>query len=209
MTIKKTLWAIMSLFSISFAIVSWRFVFDYQAFEQVRMAHFPVNFPVATYAHFVLGPVALAVGSFQFIHKLRISMPALHRTIGWIYALTCLSASSAAFLLALNTKSGLMVSFGFGLMATVWFGVTTTALITALTGNYSAHQRWMIRSFTMTFCGGVIFRVVFLGVFSHTFGWDYALCYSIGSWLCWIPGMIGLELWFRYKDKEKISFIAA
>lgn len=197
MTIKKTLWAIMALFSISFAIVSWRFIFDYQAFEQVRMAHFPVNFPVATYAHFILGPVALAVGSFQFIQKLRMSMPALHRTIGWIYVLTCLSASSAAFILAVNTKSGLMVSYGFGLMAIVWFSTTIIAIFTALKGDHKRHRLWMIRSFTITFCGGVIFRVVWLGLFSHVIGWDYALCYSIGSWLCWIPNLIGIEWWIR------------
>lgn len=209
MTARKSLWGLMVFLSAAIALVSWRFAFDAGAFAGSGMEHFRLNLPVTAYMHFLLGPIALLTGGFQLSTRLRSKWPVLHRAVGWIYTVTCLLAAIAAFVLAVNTESGPMVASGFGTLAVIWFYTTARAIWEVAQGNYLAHRAWMIRSFTLTFTGGVLFRLIFLWLFATVFGWDYATWYSIGSWLSWLPGLLAVNWWLNRKPDAKPQVAAA
>ena len=59
------------------------------------------------YAHISLGGIALFVGWVQFIKKLRLSYPKIHRLIGKIYVGSVLISGPFGFYIALHASGGL------------------------------------------------------------------------------------------------------
>lgn len=190
----------MNLSAAIFAVVSWRFLFGPEFFEQVNMAHFLEALPVPTFAHFVFGPLALCIGGLQFSAKLRNTYPAIHRATGWLYVFSCLTSAVGGFILAVNTISGIGVATGFSLLATVWFYTTLKATMLAAQGKYGEHRAWMTRSYALTF-SSITFRIVFLTLLPIT-GLEFALCYTIGAWLSWLINLMFAEWWLR-REKYK------
>lgn len=189
---KKALWAVMAVLSVVFAVVSWRYIFFTGFFETEGWQHHLHNYPVATYAHFGLAPLALLLGSFQFLDRLRSRSPRLHRTMGQIYVLSCILAGVGGLPLALNSEAGPVAALGFGLLAVFWLYTTISAFWSARSGHFLAHKVWMIRSFSLTFAG-VTLRL-YLGVFSGLLGYDFAVVYPVAAWACWVLNLLAADM---------------
>lgn len=145
--------------------------------------------------HIFASPVALVLGLFQFLPRLRSARPALHRWSGRIYGLAVLTGGIAGLALALGSFERPIAAAGFGALAILWLGVTAQAIRLAMAGRIAAHRRWMIRSYALTFAA-VTLRLV-LPFFFILGGMDYAETSNYVGWLCWIPNLIIAELYLR------------
>lgn len=144
-------------------------------------------------AHAASAAVALTVGCLQFVGALRRRRPGLHRWTGRLYVLSSLAGALSALWIAPDVASGKAATFGFSVLAAAWIYTTLTAWQLAVRGDFTAHRRWMIRSFALTF-GAVTLRLQILAVLP--FGLDYGDVSQILAYTAWIPNLATVELAF-------------
>jgi uncharacterized membrane protein len=109
-----------------------------------------VTMPLALYAHLAGSLWALATGPFQLNQNLRARSINRHRWIGRSYVAGVLVGGLGGLALAPFAETGTVASLGFGTLAVLWLGFTTTAFVTIRQGDRTAHRRWMIRSYSLT-----------------------------------------------------------
>jgi len=152
----------------------------------------------------VFGAVfALALGPFQFLARLRARHLNLHRWMGRLYlGLGVLVGGLAGLYMAQFAHGGLAGKLGFGTLAVLWLATGERAFHYAHHGDVTAHRRWMIRSFAMTF-GAVTLRL-YLPI-APMLGYDFMDGYRLTAWLAWIPNLIVVELWMRRQDARRLQ----
>ncbi len=142
--------------------------------------------------HAGAGSLALVLGPFQFLPGLRRRRPRVHHLIGRIYVLGCLLGGLSGLALAIGTTSGPLVTLGFGAMAIAWLYTTLRGIQAAMTGQFEAHRRWMIRSFAVTLAALSLRLFLPLMLVS---GLEFSLAYPLISYACWIPNLFLAEIW--------------
>ena len=157
-----------------------------QEFQQ-RFAEFPL------YAAFhVLGSgVALLIGGFQFLPRLRARRIELHRWLGRSYLIAVLIGGVGGIVMATRAHGGLAGQFGFFLLGVVWLVSGWQAYAAVRRGDIQAHRVWMIRNFALTFAA-VTLRL-YLGLSQAVFGLTFDAFYPVVAWLCWVPNLIIAE----------------
>ena len=156
------------------------------------------------YVHAFSGGIALIIGPFQFISRLRTRRPTLHRWMGRIYLVAILFGGLSAFLIAPGMISGLVGEFGLILLGMLWLWTGWSAYRNIRAGNKNIHREWMIRNYALTF-SAVTLRL-WLGTLIGTqipfletkYAGDFdALCvevYQVVMWLAWVPNLIVAEM---------------
>lgn len=90
-----------SFFSLSLlvAVMSLRFLIAPMELVMDHMIHYRPDVPIAMYAHILGAPIALALAPFQLWRRLRDRRPAVHRAMGYGYALAVLVAGVGSFVM--------------------------------------------------------------------------------------------------------------
>jgi uncharacterized membrane protein len=153
--------------------------------------------PVAAFAHFMGGAIALVAGAYQLNSRLRTRFIGVHRWLGRLYVLAVVIGGVAAFALALQSFGGLTAQAGFGLLATCWMGSTLNAYHHIRRRNLSTHRSWMIRSYSLTLAA-VTLRLYLPA--SQLAGFPIAVAYPAISWLCWVPNLLIAEWFVRSRN---------
>ena len=151
--------------------------------------------PVAMALHMLAGGVALAVAAIQLLLIKVQCAVRHHRVLGWIYGVSVLTSGLAAFALFGSSIGGLNADLGFSLLSAVWLFATVRAIFLARNQDWAAHQRWMIRSFSL--CFAAVTLRIYLGVF-FALGVPFEQFYTALAWLCWVPNLVVVE-WFLLK----------
>jgi len=144
--------------------------------------------------HASFAATALLVGPWQFVQRLRVARPRLHRRLGAFYVVCCLCAGAAGLVLAFGTTAGPVGSAGFGLLAVAWLFTTIKAWSLARARDFFRHRRWMLRSFALTLAA-VTLRIYLPLAFA--LGLPYGQFYPAIAFLCWVPNLIVIELAIR------------
>jgi len=152
--------------------------------------------PLGIQIHIAASSIALAVGAFQFLTPWRVRHPRVHRWTGRVYVTACLVGGLAGGAIALYSSSGLIAGWGFFVLALLWVPFTLLALAAAMRRDFVAHERWMIRSFALTFAAVTLRLYLPVGVM--TMGFDAS--YPIIAWAAWLPNLIVAEAWLRRRD---------
>lgn len=181
--------------SVGLAIVSYRYL--------AGIGPIPPNIARNVYLHPWIGvhalgaATALLLGPFQFWPGLRIGRPKFHRWSGRIYIAGCLVGGGAGLVLAAGTSSGPVAGIGFAVGGSWWLYTTSRGWFTAIQRDWTAHRRWMIRSFALTF-SAIPFRIyllTFIGL-----GFRQTGAEQIASWLAWAPNVLAAELYLRSRN---------
>lgn len=197
--------SVAALLSIGVAAASYRFLgLGLEASFPDMLVHIEGT-KLAFMAHIIASPIALAIGAFQFIRRLRANHPTLHRWAGRTYALAILAGGLGALVMAPNANGGLITTLGFILLSVLWIGATAQAVRLAMARRLVLHREWMIRSFAMTFAA-VILRLELFPLFAA--GLEYSQAIQILAWLSWIPNLIIAEWWIRRKKVLSPGFAA-
>jgi uncharacterized membrane protein len=153
--------------------------------------HFAHYFPVLL-PHIVGGVVAMAIGPWQFVPRLRDRYLNLHRWLGRIYLIAVLIGSAAGLAMATVSMGGLATHTGFGMLAGLWFLTGVIAYRQIRRGDFIAHKQWMIRNYSLTFAAVTLrLWLPFLAGVVHIDSMD---AYITVSWLCWVPNLIVGEI---------------
>ena len=106
------------------------------------------------------GLVALVVGLFQFIGRLRDARPNIHRALGFTYLTAVLAGAAAGLPLSLLILDAVPPAFrtdffpmagSFFLLAIAWGTTSAIALGRARARRFREHRAWMMRSYSLTF----------------------------------------------------------
>ena len=151
------------------------------------------QFPVRALIHMLVAPVALLIGPFQFLPKIRARLPRLHRLSGRIYVAACVIAGLGGLATAFHASGGPVAGFGFGLLAVLWIGVTLGAWRAAVRRRFPLHRLLMRFSYAMTFAAVTLRLQIPIG---FALGFDgYP---AMSPWLAytsWIPNVIAVAIY--------------
>ena len=182
------------------AAASFRFVFGGVATTMPDFVYHAEMRPLAFYSHIILASLALALVPLQLWPGLRKKRIQIHRAFGRVYGIAVLASGIGGFWLAVTTKSGGVAAWGFGLLAIVWIGTTSYGILLAMRGNPAAHQRWMIRSASLTMAA-VTLRV-YLGL-AVVAGLSYEDVSGVLAWVCWVPNLAVAEFIARHSIRKR------
>lgn len=148
--------------------------------------------PIAAFLHLLCGSIALTLGAFQLNSQLRARYLAAHRWAGRVFVICVILGGSAAFMLSLQSKAGLVTHWGFGMMAVVWVFTATMAWVSIRQGDRAEHRQSMIRAYAVTYAA-VTLRIYL--PLSLQNGIPFESAYQAISWACWVPNLLIAE-WF-------------
>lgn len=154
------------------------------------------------YLHIAGGIVALSTGAFQFLPKFRKKRAKLHRKLGKAYVLGILLGGSAGFIIAWFAQEGWVARIGFVGLAISWLFTTYRAYQHIRKREIVEHQKWMHRSYAITFAA-VTLRL-YLPLFLAAFGYSFSFAYPIIAWLCWVPNILVME-WVIFRRFKKTN----
>jgi uncharacterized membrane protein len=197
-------WVIMTLACVYIAIIVSRYLtFDSEVyFTEQREAYLQHEFALGV--HVLGGVLALLIGPFQFVRRLRRRFVRVHRFLGATYVASATALGVSGLILASTAYTGLVASAGFTVLDLAMLFTTWTAVRMVLAGRFGEHRRWMIRSFSLILAG-VMLRVwvpiygqlAAAGIVNFSFETAYAAI----AWLCWVPNLL-LALWFTRHPAE-------
>lgn len=144
--------------------------------------------------HVGASALALLLGSFQFLPRLRMRMAKAHIWFGRCYVVACCAGSVTGFVLAFGTTLGPVASAGFSTLSVLWLLTAGLGWSAARKRDIKLHRIWMIRSWALTFAA-VNLRA-YLGV-ADLLGIAFDDSYPVISFLAWLPNLAMAEFCLR------------
>jgi uncharacterized membrane protein len=190
------LWGLLAFTSVYLGLITFRY-FSFQTnigFLNAKQA-FVHNtaWMTAFYIHISSSICVVLAGPFQFVKKLRNKYLNTHRTLGKLYVGAILAlAAPSGFYMALYANGGLPAQLGFSVLCILWFGFTLLAYKRVRAGNITAHRKWMIRSYALSF-SAVTLRL-YTPILSAGFDVDDATVMAICAWINWVPNLLVAEI---------------
>jgi uncharacterized membrane protein len=197
-------WVIMTLACIYITITVSRYLtFDPEVyFPEQREPYLRHEFALGV--HVLSGMLALLIGPFQFVRRLRRRFVPVHRFMGATYVASATALGVSGLILAPTAYTGLVASVGFTVLDLLMLFTTWTAVRMILAGRYGEHRRWMIRSFSLIMAG-VMLRVwspIYVGLAAiGIVDFSFETAYAAIAWLCWVPNVL-LAVWFTRHPAE-------
>jgi hypothetical protein len=180
------------------SLVSYRFVFlGLESAFEIMIEH-ALDRRVLLLMHVSAAPVALAVGAFQFMPRIRRNHRALHRWLGRLYAVAILVGGIGAMGISLNAIGGLWAQVGFSALGIAWMGSTAIAIWMAMNKRFAEHRVWMLRSFALTF-SAVTLRLQLVGF--EILGLPYEQSSVWLAFTCWVPNLVVAEILIRTRPR--------
>ncbi|GAB1855172.1 hypothetical protein MHTCC0001_00050 [Flavobacteriaceae bacterium MHTCC 0001] len=139
------------------------------------------------FGHIILGGVALLMGWIQFIKRIRIKRPELHKGIGKIYVISVLISGTSGLYIAFFATGGIICTLGFILLALIWLVTTILSYSAIKQGDVERHSILMIYSYAA--CFAAVTLRIWLPVLIMVFK-DFIFAYRIVAWLSWVPNIV-------------------
>jgi uncharacterized membrane protein len=150
------------------------------------------------YIHVISGMAVILVGPFQFIKNLRNKNLRLHKVLGKIYAYgILLFAAPTGLIMAFYAEGGPPSILAFLIMGGLWFYTTIMAIIKITQKNVIEHQKWMYRSFALSFAAVTLRILVPSMSFTNLFTEDFIIIST--AWLSWIINLSFVEILIYHK----------
>ena len=155
--------------------------------------------------HVLAAGVALIIGPIQFILARNVKRyPALkiwHSNLGRIYLMAVIIGTIGGTYLSFYANGGLISTIGLLTLNILWMSSTLISVIHILKGNVPAHNKWMIRSFALTFAA-VTLRIEqpLLSLFL-----DNVTVARTVYWVSWVGNILIVEFWMRVRKTKLIK----
>ena len=149
---------------------------------------------IAGWMHTLGGAIAVVLGPWQFLGRVRARWPRVHVWTGRAYLFAVLSGALGGLYFAPTSVGGNPGVIGFGFLAVFWLYTGTQAYVSIRRRDVVAHRRWMIRNYALTFAA-VTLRLE-LGALQLS-GLNFDVAFPIVAWSSWVLNWLVAELWLR------------
>ncbi len=133
--------------------------------------------------HIFLGLIAIIIGPFQFIAKIRDTYKAFHKTLGYAYAVSVLSSGLAGLIIAQFAMGGWITTIGFSVLSVTWLFTTIMAIISIRCGKVLNHKKWMFLSYGLTFAAITQRTLLLIPLLTEV---PFIPIYQLSAWLPWL-----------------------
>lgn len=202
--INFAIWLVITILSVG--VGGYALFLTFTGFQHLGLKN-PMLHPFGLETHIAASGFAMILGAFQFSKTLRRKVPLVHRWMGYGYVLACTVGGIAGGIIALSSTAGPVAGWGFFILAILWVPFTLLALTAAMRKDFVAHERWMIRSFALTF-GAVTLRI-YLPIASMMSDGFPLEAYRIIAWAAWVPNLIVAELFITSLRKPRRPKVGA
>jgi len=165
-----------------------------QPFVTDKTGELPDLWFTILWLHAISSGIAITVGWFQFIKRIRIRRPQVHRMIGLLYSGMVAVGGVTGMYLACYASGGWSGKTGFMILAIIWLYTLYRSLNSILVHrNAMLHRHWMIRNYALT-CAAIALRIytpladALLGIT------DTEVSFVVIGWLCWVPNLLVAEM---------------
>ena len=142
--------------------------------------------------HIVASMLAILIGPFQFLPKLRKGRRLkFHRWLGRAYLLSVLFGGLGGLYMAQFGYGGLITELGFATLAILWLYSGAMAYKQIRNKQIEAHRQWMIRNYALTLAGTML--RVWIPISVGGIGIEFIMAYRVIAWMCWVPNLIIAE----------------
>ncbi len=153
----------------------------------------------AFYTHVFSSLLTVCAGFTQFSGYVLKHHKKLHRLVGRIYAYDILLVNvPAGMIMAFYANGGIPSKTAFIILDCLWFLFTYKAVAAARVKDIKKHQRFMIRSYALTF-SAITLRSWKI-ILSHSFTIDPVTLYMIDAWMGFVPNLLFAEWLIRRKN---------
>lgn len=154
----------------------------------------------AFFLHVYTSIFVLVLGVFQFLPKLRKSIPVVHRLVGKVYIVLILFvAGPSGLIMGYYANGGWVAQSSFLLLSILWVYFTYLGFNAAKNKNWSKHQKWMIFSYALTL--SAISLRLFKWLIANTLELPPMDMYRIVAWLSWTVNMLVAYLIINHKKQ--------
>jgi uncharacterized membrane protein len=198
-------WVVMTVLSLTVLPFVWHYLaFDPSSyFAEQREVYVRREFVLGV--HVLSGMLAITIGPFQFVSRLRRRFLAVHRALGVVYIAAATGVGLTGLVLATSGYGGLVARIGFGTQSLAILYTTWTALRMIFARRIGDHRRWMIRSFSIMFAG-VMLRLMVLAYYTLSeaglVGFSFEQAYAAIAWLDWVPNLL-LAVWLTRRPSRR------
>lgn len=146
------------------------------------------------YIHVYTSMIALLAGFTQFWPRHTPAWTTLHRVMGYSYIIVVVGISGpASLVMGYYANGGWTARMAFLLLGICWIATTVIAWRKALSRDYAAHRRWMIRSYALTL-SAITLRAWKMGIV-YVLQPNPMDAYRVVAWLGWVGNWIMAEWW--------------
>jgi uncharacterized membrane protein len=165
-----------------------------QGMDMYDLHYQPWN--IVLFAHIITASMAIIIGPFQFFQKFRNKRLSLHRNLGKVYVSSIFISGLTGIYLSYFAFGGIFSKLGFLSLSLAWLITTYFAYSSIRKRKMKEHERWMYRSYAVTFAA-VTFRI-WSAVIGYSFD-DFQLGYTAAVWVSWIGNLAVIEYWLSRK----------
>ena len=158
------------------------------------------------YLHVISGMLIILIGPFQFLKNFRNKNLGLHRLLGKIYAYGILMvAAPTGLIMAFYAEGGLPSTIAFVIMGLLWFITTLMAVMRIIKKDIIGHQKWMYRSYALSFAAVTLRLLVPLMSWYTPLTEEFIIVST--AWLSWMINLSAVELliYMKFKPKKKLA----
>jgi uncharacterized membrane protein len=200
-------WVIMVLACVAIVVYASRYLtFDPEVyFPEQREPYLQHEFALGV--HVLSGIIALLIGPFQFVGRLRRRFVRVHRFMGATYVASATALGVTGLILAPTAYTGLVASAGFTVLDLAMLFTTWTAVRMIVAGRYGEHRRWMICSFSLIMAGVMLrlWTLIYGGLAAvGIVDFSFETAYAAIAWLCWVPNLM-LAIWFTRRPTAVVN----
>lgn len=116
--------------------------------SRVSITSTAVQFPLLV-AHIISACVAVITGFVQFIYRIRIKTPTLHRYFGRVYVMSVFISGGLALVISFYIEN-FSKAVSFLVLSLIWLFTYWKGYRTAVRKQLEKHRIWMIRNFGVT-----------------------------------------------------------
>lgn len=168
--------------------------FKNAAFLIGREDSFRGVYPCAFYAHIILGPAALWLGTFQYCSANRHDLLSLHRRLGPVQTVAVLVTGSSGLVMAAQAHAGPIAGFGFALHSLGTMGTVVVAAYYASRREWPRHRVWARRCLLLLLAPLLLRLMTGFTIVTHL---DTPNAYRCIAWLSWMLPMGVHELCYE------------
>lgn len=190
------------LIVLSLPIAFYAFAFQLGETGDPQFQQRIASMPLFAGFHFIGAGIALLLGGFQFVSRIRNKTINVHRWLGRTYLLAVLFGGIGGFVLAGSADGGLVGRLGFATLAIIWLYSGWQAYAAVRRGDIATHRQWMMRNFALTYAA-VSLRI-HLNILTGPLEISFAEAYASVAWISWVPNLLIVE-WFLLRRKMPLT----
>ena len=138
-------------------------------------------------AHVLFGLIAITMGPFQFVTRIREKNKLIHRLLGYAYFMSVFISGLSGIVVAPFAMGGWITATGFSTLAILWLFTTAKSVVAIKSKDYISHKQWSYLSYALTFAAITQRTLLLIPLLTSV---PFMPIYQLSAWLPWLLNLM-------------------